>query len=87
MSIGDLADTFAGQVRQREADPLTMTESLPSAPPVKVVLDGGRLVNWLAAVPQPVIADYLDSLGYRGAGPGNPTQIANSRAFSRTRQG
>ncbi len=79
---GDLAATFAGLVQELEANPLTTTGTYsPEVPPVTVVLDGGALVNWLAAIPQPLldvssIPAAIDALAH-----GNPAPIANSRSF------
>jgi pimeloyl-ACP methyl ester carboxylesterase len=76
---GDVRGKFTAQVQQLEANPLTTTGTYtPGGPPVKVVLDGGALVNWLVAgglgffVKAPsAIQELVD---------GNPVQIANSRA-------
>ena len=44
-----LRQTFTSQVRKLESHPLTTrVRPMPDAPRVKVVLDGGALVNWLA---------------------------------------
>jgi len=76
---GDVEAKFTAQVQQLEANPLTTTSTYkPGGPPVKVVLDGGALVNWLVAggrgffqtVPS-AIQELVD---------GNPVQIAASRA-------
>ena len=75
---GDLASKFAGQVQQLESDPLTTTgQYSPSVKPVKVVLDGGALVNWLvAAGPNfAAVPSAIEELVQ-----GHPTQIANARA-------
>ena len=43
-----IEQTFTNLVRRLEAHPVTTTVKLPTGgPPVKVVLDGGRLANWL----------------------------------------
>lgn len=43
-----IAQTFTNLVRQLEAGPVTAwVEPSAGGPPVQVVLDGGRLVNWL----------------------------------------
>jgi pimeloyl-ACP methyl ester carboxylesterase len=47
---GDVRSKFTSQVQQLEAKPVTVTSHYaPDGPPVKVVLDGGALVNWLVA--------------------------------------
>jgi pimeloyl-ACP methyl ester carboxylesterase len=75
---GNLATTFAGQVQQLESDPLTTTgQYSPSAPPVKVVLDGGALVNWLVAA-GPAFTKVPSAIEQLVQG--HPTQIANARA-------
>lgn len=78
--FGDLATAFASQVQLREANPLTVVGKAPFGK-VKVVLDGGALVNWLASVPDPgmEIPSIASALGELFQG--KPTQIANSRAF------
>jgi len=80
---GDLATTFAVQVRLREANPLTATVESPfGGKDLEVMLDGGALVNWLASVPPdpvsqiPSIPSAIAELAQ-----GNATQIATSRAF------
>ena len=78
---GDLASAFAKQVSQLEAKPLKIRGRYsPDAKPVKVVLDGGALVNWLASVPDPImqIPSYPSAIAELVQG--RPTQIANSRA-------
>jgi pimeloyl-ACP methyl ester carboxylesterase len=43
-----IEQTFTNLVRRLEAHPVTTTVTLPTGgSPVKVVIDGGRLVNWL----------------------------------------
>ena len=43
-----IARTFTNLVRRLEAHPVTTrVEPAPGAPPVRVVIDGGRLANWL----------------------------------------
>jgi pimeloyl-ACP methyl ester carboxylesterase len=45
----DVEQTFERQVEKLESDPLiTRAEPEPGAPPVKVAIDGGALVNWLS---------------------------------------
>jgi pimeloyl-ACP methyl ester carboxylesterase len=75
---GDLAAKFASQVQQLEANPLTTkARHSPSAPPVKVVLDGGALVNWLVAA-GPGFAKVPSAI--EELVQGSPTQIAQARA-------
>ena len=75
---GDVASTFTSQVQQLEANPLTTTSTYaPGGPQVKVVLDGGALVNWLVAAgpnfaPVPSAIQELVQ--------GHPTKIAAARA-------
>jgi pimeloyl-ACP methyl ester carboxylesterase len=79
--FGDLASTFAAQVQLRETNPLTTKGTYsPDVPPVKVVLDGGALVNWLGSVPDPVVAIPSIPSAIAELVQGEPTQIANSRA-------
>jgi pimeloyl-ACP methyl ester carboxylesterase len=78
---GDLAATFASQVRRREANPLTIRVKAPFGK-VDVLLDGGALVNWIGSIPaDPVlpIPSYPSAIAELAQG--NPTQIAGSRAF------
>lgn len=76
---GDVRSKFTSQVQELENHPLTTTSTYkPGGPPVKVVLDGGALVNWFvaggrslfAAVPS-AVQELVD---------GNPVQIAANRA-------
>ncbi|WP_328941099.1 alpha/beta hydrolase [Streptomyces sp. NBC_00250] len=77
----NLKATFERLVRELEARPVTTTVTVPGHPePVKVVLDGGLLVNWLtfashlaAGVPR-----SLDELAH-----GNPQRIAEQLAGGR----
>jgi pimeloyl-ACP methyl ester carboxylesterase len=75
-----LKRTFARQVRKLESDPLT-TRAKPAedVPPVKVVLDGGALVNWLVgAADEPAdVPAAIDELVH-----GDPRVIAADRAGS-----
>lgn len=75
---GDVAATFAGQVQQLEANPLTTTVKSPfGGPPVKVVIDGGALVNWLVAA-GPNFTNV--PLAISELAHGDPTLIATARA-------
>jgi pimeloyl-ACP methyl ester carboxylesterase len=76
---GDVESKFTGQVQKLEATPITVTSKYsPGGPPVKVVLDGGAVVNWLVAggaatfkAAPSAIQELVD---------GNPVQIASARA-------
>jgi len=75
---GDVAATFASQVQQLEANPLTTTaQYAPDGPPVTVVLDGGALVNWLVAAGP---AFTLVPSAIQELVEGDPKQIAAGRA-------
>ena len=81
-AFGDLADVFASLVQRYEADPLITTVPSPfGGPPVKVVIDGGHLANWLAAVLQPGIKNSEIPAAIGALDRGDPKPIANSRAF------
>jgi pimeloyl-ACP methyl ester carboxylesterase len=71
--------TFDRQVRKLESDPLTTrARPEPDVDPVKVVLDGGALVNWLTGAfdhDAPDIPAAIDELAE-----GNPQQVAAARA-------
>ncbi|MET8096553.1 alpha/beta fold hydrolase [Streptomyces sp. NPDC005236] len=74
----DLSRTLTRQVRRLEARPLTVMAQPPSGgTPVKVVLDGGALVNLLVAnaVPAVDVPAALDELAH-----GNPERFARARA-------
>ncbi|MFD5818233.1 alpha/beta fold hydrolase [Streptomyces sp. NPDC127038] len=78
----DLSRTLTQQVRRLEARPLTVTAQPPSGgKPVKVVLDGGALVNLLVAnaVPAVDVPAALDELAH-----GNPERFARARAAGAT---
>jgi pimeloyl-ACP methyl ester carboxylesterase len=73
-----LKATFLRLVNELEARPVTTTVTLPDHPePVKVVLDGGTLVNWLTSATH--VADgvprSIDELAH-----GNPQRIAEQLA-------
>jgi len=78
-AYGDLSSEVATQVQTLEANPLTTTVQEPFGE-VKVVLDGGALINWLGSPPDGVvpIASIPEALGELFQG--QPTQIAESRA-------
>ncbi|MFF8352212.1 alpha/beta fold hydrolase [Streptomyces chartreusis] len=73
-----LSDTFERLVRRLEARPITTTVTVPSRPaPVKVVLDGGVLVNWLTSATHVAagVPRSIDELAH-----GNPQRIAEQWA-------
>ncbi|MCC3773269.1 alpha/beta fold hydrolase [Streptomyces sp. UNOB3_S3] len=74
----DLRHTLAEQVRRLEAQPLTLNARPPrGGDPVKVVLDGGALLNLLVAnaVPAPDVPAALEELAR-----GRPERFARARA-------
>ncbi|MCX5380349.1 alpha/beta fold hydrolase [Streptomyces sp. NBC_00091] len=74
----NLAATFERLVRELEAKPVTTTVTLPdSQKQVKVVLDGGALVNWMTAATHvaPLVPRALDELAN-----GKPQRIAEQWA-------
>ncbi|MEV6732807.1 alpha/beta fold hydrolase [Streptomyces sp. NPDC051364] len=74
----NLAATFERLVRELEAKPVTTTITLPdSQKQVKVVLDGGALVNWMTAATHvaPQVPRALDELAH-----GKPQRIAEQWA-------
>lgn len=74
----DLPLTLTRQIRRLEAHPLTVTARPPGGGnPVKVVLDGGALVNLLVAnaVPAVDVPAALDALAH-----GHPERFAQARA-------
>ncbi len=74
----DLAATLTEQVRKLEAQPLALNAAPPrGGKPVKVVLDGGALVNLLVgnAVPAADVPAALDELAR-----GHPERFARARA-------
>ena len=76
---GDVRSKFTSQVQQLEADPLTTTSTYtPGGPPVKVVLDGGALVNWFVAGGRSLFPSVPSAI--RELVNGNPVQIAANRA-------
>ncbi|MEV8098939.1 alpha/beta fold hydrolase [Kitasatospora sp. NPDC085879] len=80
----DLPRTLTEQVRRLEAHPLTLTVQPPGGgDPVKVVLDGGALVNLLVAdggaMPAVDVPAALDELAH-----GNPERFAQARASGAT---
>ena len=78
----DLRRTLTEQVRRLEARPLTVMAAPPSGgAPVRVVLDGGALVNLLVAnaVPAVDVPAALDELAH-----GNPERFARARAAGAT---
>ncbi|MFG2617019.1 alpha/beta fold hydrolase [Streptomyces sp. NPDC048507] len=74
----DVARTLTEQVRRLEARPLTLDAAAPGGgKPVKVVLDGGTLVNLLVSnsVPAADVPAALDELAR-----GHPERFARARA-------
>ncbi|MET9883191.1 alpha/beta hydrolase [Streptomyces sp. NPDC006430] len=74
----NLPATFDRLVRDLEAKPVTTTVTLPGNPkPVKVVLDGGALVNWMTSATHvaPQVPRALDELAH-----GKPQRIARQWA-------
>ena len=75
------SETFASLVRELESHPVT-TSVMPEKgkPPVKVVIDGGKLVNWLvdmsfATAYYPHVPEWIGELAK-----GHPEKIASSIA-------
>ncbi|WP_442810682.1 alpha/beta fold hydrolase [Streptomyces sp. NBC_01232] len=78
----NLSATFEKLVNDLEAKPVTTTVTLPgSDKPVKVVLDGGMLVNWLTSATHTAesVPRALDELAN-----GNPQRVAQQWASWRT---
>lgn len=83
-AFGDLEAKFTAQVQQLEANPITV----PNVPitgtsdTTDVVLDGGAILNWLGALPDPItqIADVPATI--EALASGNPLQIAKTRALA-----
>ncbi|MFJ7262942.1 alpha/beta fold hydrolase [Streptomyces globosus] len=74
----NLSATFDKLVRDLEAKPVTTTVTLPgSDKPVKVVLDGGTLVNWMTSATHvaPQVPLAIDELAH-----GKPQRIATQYA-------
>jgi pimeloyl-ACP methyl ester carboxylesterase len=68
----NLADEWNGLVTDLEAKPVTTTVTPPGgSAPVKVVIDGGALINWLTAVPFVQAPAAIDALAK-----GNPALVA-----------
>ncbi|MEW2414467.1 alpha/beta fold hydrolase [Streptomyces sp. NPDC046866] len=77
----DLPATFERLVRRLEARPVTTTVTLPdSRKQVKVVLDGGALVNWMTSATHvaPQVPLALDELAH-----GKPRRIAEQWAVAK----
>ncbi|SBT94075.1 TAP-like protein [Streptomyces sp. DI166] len=80
----DLARTLTQQVRRLEANPLTLTVPPPGGgTPVKVVLDGGTLVNLLVANGSLVRPVDVPAALYELAA-GNPERLARAQAAGAT---
>jgi len=79
-TFGDLSAIVQTQVNKLEDNPLSMTISEDFGD-VKVVIDGGALINWLASVPPDPVSKIADiPLAIQELVDGTPTQIAKSRA-------
>ncbi|MFG2981089.1 alpha/beta fold hydrolase [Streptomyces sp. NPDC048258] len=77
----NVSATFDRLVRELEAKPVTTTVALPDSPkPVKVVLDGGALLNWMVSATHvaPGVPRSLDELAH-----GKPQGIAEQWAGSK----
>jgi pimeloyl-ACP methyl ester carboxylesterase len=80
---GDLSTKFAAQVQKLEAEPLTLTVTVPEMKTsTKVVLDGGALVNWLGSLPDTVVPLTSVPAAISALTEGQPTQIAETRAIT-----
>jgi pimeloyl-ACP methyl ester carboxylesterase len=80
---GDLSAQFTEQVQKLEADPLTLTVTVPGTEKsTKVVLDGGALVNWIGSLPDPVVSIASIPAAINALTQSKPTQIAEARAIS-----
>jgi pimeloyl-ACP methyl ester carboxylesterase len=74
----DLSGTFTRLVQRLELQPVTTAAApAPGLPPVRVVIDGGALVQWLVGIgAQPAgIPAAIDALAH-----GNPEAVAEVRA-------
>ncbi|WP_432076373.1 alpha/beta fold hydrolase [Streptomyces wuyuanensis] len=76
----DLEATFIRLVRRLEARPVTTNVTVPQVGMVKVVLDGGALVNWMirASHEAAIIPSAVDELAH-----GRPQRIAEQWASTR----
>ncbi|MFF4653293.1 alpha/beta fold hydrolase [Streptomyces sp. NPDC001380] len=76
----ELASVLTGLVGRLEARPVTTRVTVPGAGPVKVVLDGGALVNWLvrASHTPAGLPPAVDALAR-----GNPAAVAGQWASTR----
>ncbi|MET9542706.1 alpha/beta hydrolase [Streptomyces sp. NPDC006553] len=80
----DLSRTLTEQVRRLEANPLTLTVPPPGGgTPVKVVLDGGTLVNLLVTNGRLVPSADVPAALYELAA-GNPERLARAQAAGAT---
>lgn len=76
----NLADTFVRLVNELEAHPVTTTVNVEGAGEVKVVLDGGALLNWMVPVGTHLPTEMpagIDELAH-----GNPARIARQWAMA-----
>jgi pimeloyl-ACP methyl ester carboxylesterase len=80
---GDLSTQFTAQVQKLEANPLTLTVTVPGTQTnTKVVLDGGALVNWVGSLPDPVVPLTSIPSAISALTRGQPTLIAEARAMA-----
>ncbi len=82
-TYGDLSAQFTAQVQKLEASPLTMTVPIPTTKTnIKVMLDGGAILNWIGSLPDPVVPITSIPAAINALVKGKPTQIAQSRAVA-----
>jgi pimeloyl-ACP methyl ester carboxylesterase len=80
---GDLSTKFTAQVQKLEAQPLTLTVTVPGTKTsTKVVLDGGALVNWLGSLPDAVVPLTSVPAAISALTQEHPTQIAEARSMA-----
>ncbi|MGC1678848.1 MAG: alpha/beta hydrolase [Candidatus Binataceae bacterium] len=80
---GDLSAQFTAQVQQLEANPVTLTVTIPGTETTTpVVLDGGAILNWIGSLPDPVVPIASIPAAISELVKGQPTQIAEARAVA-----
>ncbi|MFM0515252.1 alpha/beta fold hydrolase [Paraburkholderia sp. RL17-373-BIF-A] len=80
---GDLASQFTTQVQKLEANPLTMTVTVPGTETTTpVVLDGGAILNWIGSLPDPVVPIPSVPAAIHELVIGHPQKIAEARAVA-----